>query len=46
VLGRIFGTKRKDAEGGRRKIHEEELNLYSYQILLCDKCNEDETDGT
>jgi hypothetical protein len=35
VLRRIFGTKRDEAIGGRRKLHDEELhNLYSSPNII------------
>jgi hypothetical protein len=35
VLRRIFGTKRDEVTGGRRKLHSEELhNLYSSPSII------------
>jgi hypothetical protein len=35
VLRRIFGTKREDVAGGRRRLHNEELrNLYASPNII------------
>jgi hypothetical protein len=35
MLSRIFGPKRDEVTGGRRKLHNEELhNLYSSQSII------------
>jgi len=47
VLRRIFGPKRDEATGERRKLHNEELNdLYSIKYFLGNQIDKNEMGGT